>query len=192
MTAEAVIDHPLGPNTVDDWLAAEPPADGSHLELILGYLHVAPPPSGSHQHAAFELAVLLRNAIRVAKRHDLHVLPAVGVRISSYFRTALIPDVVVVDVDVHHVSFAPENVLLAVEVWSPGNTRAERETKMAAYAAAGVPHVWIVEAPRGEPVKFWGYRLGETEYRQEIYAGNGETITAPGPVPVEVDTSALT
>ncbi len=39
--------------------------------------------------------------------------------------------------------------------------------------------------------RFEGYRLGEIGYRQEVRAVAGETVTAPGPVPIVVDTSQL-
>ncbi|MGY2063433.1 Uma2 family endonuclease, partial [Nocardia gipuzkoensis] len=157
MSAEVSTIHPLGPTTVEDWLAEDQPADGSRLELILGYLYMTPPPTGSHQHATFQLSMLLHNAIKAAGRGHLNVLPGVGVRLSTAFRTGVIPDVVVVDVDFRHTSFAPQNVVLAVEVWSPGNTRAERDTKIAAYAGARIPYLWIVELPEGEPANFCGY-----------------------------------
>lgn len=191
MTAELAVEHALGPETVDDWLVADHPDDGSRLELILGFFQVTPAPSGMHQNAAGELYVALRSAIRTAGRSDLRALPAVGVKLSTPFRTALIPDVVVVNADIDRVSFEPEDVLLAVEVWSPGNSREERVTKMAAYAAAGIPFVWTVEQPPGKPARFWGYHLVGTGYREEVYAGNGETVKAPAPIPVEVDTSEL-
>ncbi|MFJ9369189.1 Uma2 family endonuclease [Nocardia sp. NPDC101769] len=59
----------------------------------------------------------------------------------------------------HRTSYEPAELVLAVEVWSPGNKRAERDTKMAGYAAAGVPYLWIVELPTGKPAKFSAYRL---------------------------------
>jgi Uma2 family endonuclease len=192
MTAQlAYKQHTLGPVTVEDWLAADAPADGSRLELLLGYLHVTPPPTGFHQDVTAELTSLVRAALKAAGRSDLRGLPGVGVRISTPLRIALIPDLVVVDVDVRRASFEAENLLLAVEVWSPGNRRAERETKIGAYAEAGIPHLWLVETPLGKPATFRGYRLEGTEYVLEVQAEAGETITAPGPVPVKIDTSAL-
>ncbi|MBF6436156.1 Uma2 family endonuclease [Nocardia cyriacigeorgica] len=190
-SAEVSMIHPLGPTSVEDWLAEDQPADGSRLELILGYLHVTPAPGGTHQHLSYRLARLLDDAIVAAQRDDLHMLQAVGVRISTPFRTGVIPDIVVVDTDINQTSFAPENVVLAVEIWSPGNTREERDTKIAGYASARVPYLWVVEMPVGKPVTFCGYSMGEQGYRQEVRAAAGETIKAPAPVPVVVDTTLL-
>lgn len=183
--------HPLGPTSVENWLVEEQPGDGSRLELILGYLHVTPAPGGPHQHVSYRLARVLDDAIRTAGRADLHMLQAVAVRISTAFRTGVIPDIAVVDTDIDQASFAPENLVLAVEVWSPGNTREERDTKVAGYAAARVPYLWVVEMPVGKPVTFSGYTLGEHGYRQEVRAAAGETVQAPGPVPVAVNTADL-
>ncbi|MFC9997556.1 Uma2 family endonuclease [Nocardia sp. NPDC127526] len=191
MTAEVSMIHPLGPTTVEDWLAEEQPSDGSRLELILGYLYMTPAPTGSHQFAAGELFVALREAVKAAGRSDLHVLPGVAVKISTAFRTGVIPDVAVVSVDVDRTSFEPEDLVLAVEVWSPGNKREERDTKMAGYAAARVPYLWIVELPKNKPAKFCGYRLGGTAYRQEVCVSAGETVTPPAPVQIIIDTSEL-
>ncbi|TCJ99211.1 Uma2 family endonuclease [Nocardia alba] len=191
MSAEVSMIHPLGPKTVEDWLAEEQPVDGSRLELIWGYLHMTPPPGGPHQFASLELAIVLRDALRTAGRSDLCVLPAVGVRISTPFRIGVIPDIAVVTGGINHKTFAADVVALAVEIWSPGNTRAERDTKIAAYASARVPYLWVIELPEGKPARFWGYTLGESGYRQEVFATDGESVKAPGPVPVVVDTAQL-
>lgn len=191
MTAEVSTFHPLGDATVEDWLAAEQPSDGSRLELGLGYLYMTPPPTGSHQYATGELFVALRSAVRAAGRSDLQVLPGVGVKISTAFRTAVIPDVAVVAADAHRTAFESHELVLAVEVWSPGNSRDERNTKIAGYAAARVPYLWIVELPDDKPAKFCGYRLAESGYRQEVHVTEGETVLPPSPVPVEVATALL-
>ncbi|MGW4245850.1 Uma2 family endonuclease [Nocardia sp. NPDC004722] len=192
MAAEVSTIHTLGPTTVEGWLAEEPPSDGSRLELILGYLCMSPAPTLPHQHAAFRLATMLDQAITAAGREDLHVLPAVAVKLSTAIRTGVVPDVAVVAAAIEgRTSIEPAELQLAVEVWSPGNKRAERETKMAGYAVAGVPFLWIVELPKGKPAKFFGYRLVESSYRQEVCVSAGETVYPPAPVRVEVSTARL-
>ena len=192
----AALQHPMiGPYTIEDWLALEPTVDGSRLELIFGYLHLTPAPAGEHQNAAFLLAVSIREAIRAAKRAgDLYVVPAVNVEISTAWRTALIPDIVVMNRRPVGVSFPPEAVVLAVEIWSAGNKRAERETKTAGYAAAGIPFLWTLDqgnALRGPTLT--AYRLEHDQYTAEntIQAGAPATITA-APLPVTLDPADLT
>jgi Uma2 family endonuclease len=189
--AAMALAHPLGPTTVDDWLAADQPVDGSRLELIWGYLYMTPPPGGPHQHATFHLARALFDALQAADRKDLHVLPGVAVRLSTPLRTGVVPDVAVVDCGIEHVAFEPENLVLAVEVWSRGNKQNERDTKVAAYANAGVPYLWIVEPRADAPVRFWGYQLAGRGYRQMAYEDSGRVVLAPGPVQVPMDTSLL-
>ncbi len=62
---------------------------------------------------------------------------------------------------------------------------------MAAFAAARVPHLWIIDLTVGERVGFEALGLGESGYRRKVYAADGETVTAPGPVPVPIDTGQL-
>ena len=42
-------------------------------------------------------------------------------------------------------AFAPHEVLLVVEVVSPGSTTMDRITKPRLYAHAGIPHYWRIE-----------------------------------------------
>lgn len=185
-------EHPIGPTTVDDWLAREHPTDGSRLELILGYLHVSPPPTGQHQRAAFVLARAIEDALREEGRRDLHVVLGVGVEISTPWRTGLIPDVVVLNTRPVGVRFQPENLVLAVEIWSPGNTRTERDTKTAAYAGADVPYFWEVNQDRVGAMSLTTYELRGQQYVEDLTAGPGTTVTVnAAPVPVTIDPAVL-
>ncbi|WP_370947893.1 Uma2 family endonuclease [Amycolatopsis sp. cg5] len=186
--------HPMiGPYTVEEWLAVDPPVDGSCLELIFGYLHVTPAPSGKHQYAASRLIRPLEDAIAAANRTDLYVVAAVNVQISTAWRTALIPDVVILNTRPDAVSFPADALALAVEIWSPGNPRAERDTKMAAYADAGVPFLWTLD--QGNQLRdltLTAYRLENDHYVEEstIQAGTPTGIEA-SPIPVTLDLNKL-
>jgi Uma2 family endonuclease len=187
-TTVAHLAHPIGGETVQDWLDAEAPADGSRLELIWGYWHMAPPPGMPHQYAGDELRTLVATALREAGRGDLYVVTGVGVNISSALRTALIPDLVVIDVPPRGTHCEAEHVKLVVEIWSPGNTRAERETKAAAYADASVPWFWTLD----ESDTLTTYRLKDGLYVVDAVGRPGmpATITA-APVPITVDPADL-
>jgi Uma2 family endonuclease len=173
----AALEHPIGPTTVEEWLAQEHPEDGSRLELIYGYLHVSPPPTGQHQYAGFELCTLLKNALRDARHQGLYPVPGVAVKISTARRTGLIPDAVVLRIKPIGVAFEPGDVVLAVEVWSPDNTRAERETKMAEYAGAGVPFFWAVNQDKTGRSTVTAYYLDRGRYVEELTARPGTTVT---------------
>ncbi|WP_260192651.1 Uma2 family endonuclease [Actinophytocola gossypii] len=122
-TGPVTLDHYIGPNTVDDWFARDHPTDGSRLELVYGHLHTSPPPSGQHQYAVDELRLVLKHALRDAGRSDLYAVSGVGVRISTGWRTALIPDVAVLNTRPGGTSIGPDDLELVVEIWSPGHAR---------------------------------------------------------------------
>ncbi|QQQ75930.1 Uma2 family endonuclease [Saccharothrix sp. 6-C] len=188
----AALQHPIGPHKVEDWLALPPSEDGSRTELIQGHLHVSPAPSYRHQLVAFELGVQIRGAVRAAGHRGLRAVLAVNVKISSTLRTGLIPDIAIVDRPTG-VAFPAEALMLAVEVWSPGNTRAEREAKMTAYAGAGVPFVWTVDQKTDlHELKLTAHRLDGDRYAvaQTVRAAGPVTITA-APLPITVDLADL-
>jgi Uma2 family endonuclease len=191
---EAALPNPLiGPHTVEEWLDLPSPDDGSRVELIFGHLHVTPPPSGEHQLATYRLTRLIDDAIRATERTDLHAILGVGVKISSTLRTGLIPDVVIMDRPPVGASFPAEALRLAVEVWSPGNNRNEREAKMIAYAAAGVPFLWTISRKGSDPgLELIAHRLHDDQYLVEntVKSAGPTTITA-APIPITLDLTDL-
>jgi Uma2 family endonuclease len=192
-TAAVDLQHPIGPHTVDQWRAANHPTDGGRLELIWGHYHVSPPPDGPQQYAAGVIYQALWDAVHAAGRTDLHPVLAVGVEITTALRTALIPDVAILNTRPAAVSFPPEALELAVEVWSPGNSRSERETKIAAYAAADVPLLWTVESRQSGPqVDFRTFELVGRVYRERAnLTRDGIVSELPGPVPVTLTLADL-
>lgn len=184
--------HPIGPDTVEDWLAKDPIPDGSSLELIMGYFYMVPPPSGRHQSVNAELWAVVKSALRAAGRRDLYPVIAVGVQISTPWRTALIPDIAVLNVPALDPTFLPEQLELVVEIWSPGNSHSEREVKQQAYASAGVSYFWTVDFDRSGAPVITAYRLVKGDYVEAEVAkpGTRTTITA-APVPVTLDPADL-
>ena len=193
MTAATDLAHPIGPHTVEEWRAAEHPDDGSRLELIWGYYHVSPPPGGPHQ---FALGALYRALWQAVEGNDrLHAVTGVGIEISTAIRTALIPDVALLNTLPTTVSFPASALILAVEIWSPGNSSHERDTKVAGYAIAGVPYLWTVELNTvRRTANVHAYELVGGTYRDRTPATPGEEdsqITLPGPIEVVVDLAHL-
>ncbi|MFC6089200.1 Uma2 family endonuclease [Saccharothrix lopnurensis] len=187
----AAVQHPIGPHTVEDWLALPEPTDGSRTELISGYFHMSPSPAGRHQRVVHRLTRQIEDAIWAAGRKNLHVVPGVAVRISSALRTGLIPDVVVLDQDPElDASFPAESMLMAVEVWSPGNTRAEQESKVSAFASAGVPFVWTVN--QRDRLELTAYRLVQGRYlAQDVLLTDCRATVEAAPLPIPVDLSGV-
>lgn len=48
--------------------------------------------------------------------------------------------------------YAPEDVLLAVEVTSPESEHRDRTVKLRKYGEAGIRHYWLIEEEAGQPV----------------------------------------
>lgn len=188
----AMAQHEIGPFTIDDWHALPAREDGSRLELIEGYWLLTSPPTGQHQWAEKKLIKLLDAAIE-STSSDLYTVSGVGVEIGTADRTALVPDIAVLDIRPVGTSFAAENVLLAGEIWSPANTSNEQLAKFHACENAGVPFFWSVAQDRGGPVELAAYRLDRGRYVRETTAkadGGAARISA-SPVPVELDVTAL-
>ncbi|GAA1344639.1 Uma2 family endonuclease [Saccharothrix algeriensis] len=185
-------DDPVGPFTVEDWNRLTPRADGSRLELIRGHFHVTPPPSMHHQYAGDELRAVLKAALRDAGRRDLYAVTGIGTGISTKRRTALIPDVVVLNVPPVGGIADPDHLELVVEILSPGNTGQEQAEKKDAYATAGVPFYWVVRQNRPGAPTITAYRLHREMYFEELTAVPGTAVTIDAaPVPVTVDPAEL-
>ena len=134
----------LGPQP-RDWTTDDLDAmteDGVRRELIDGVLHVTPSPAPIHQ----TLAALLTSALYQDCPAEYAVTQGVEVRISR--RRSFIPDVQIVTAEANAANsckFAPEAVLVAVEIVSPSSVSMDNVLKPALYAAAGIPHYWKID-----------------------------------------------
>lgn len=180
------------PWTVDEWIALNEDApDGSRYELVDGSVLMSPAPSMGHQLAGDRLARILTDG---APRG---LLPVTATGIAMGDRTALIPDILVVDL----AAFAdgakvpdPSQVHLVVEIVSPSTTTTDRTLKPAKYAAAGIPHFWRLEMVRFRglgidrlPVLFTYALDADREYRltRRLAAGTAAKIEEPFPVTLD-------
>jgi Uma2 family endonuclease len=162
--------------TVEHVLALPP--DAPRVELRDGVMIVVPSPTGRHQKINIRLASWLMQHAPDA----YETLAAVGVALS--FKDTLEPDVVLlkrpVRLDQH--LYDVEQVVLAVEIVSPGTKRRDRLEKPAEYAAAGVRHYWRIEQ---DPVHVFAYDLVDGAYRLvadsnvELVLTEPFTITLP-------------
>src|SRR5262245_48690151 len=111
----------------------------SRVELVDGVLHVMTPATVRHQKVVDRLLHALEG---VCPEH-LRVLREQEIRIGDLHRRN--PDLLVVPadaVDLDSYSFTPAQVVLAVEVVSPGTQTADRKHKPVEYADPEVPHYW--------------------------------------------------
>jgi Uma2 family endonuclease len=165
--------------TVDDLQLF--PDEWRHVELVDGALHVNPPPVSAHDLAATELAFLLHGAL---DRSWAVTCPG-GIEMDRHnYRT---PDVLVRRRSVGTKKYVePSDVLLAVEVMSPGSITEDRVVKPLHYARAGIPHYWRLELDEQELVT---YALAG-----EAYVENGRfdgRVEISEPVSVTFDLSDL-
>ncbi|RAO35812.1 hypothetical protein PSN13_02235 [Micromonospora saelicesensis] len=158
MSAEAVGMHMPAVVTLDD-VAAMNAADpnGHRYETSPeGVLSVMPPPDSEHAMIASRLFAWLIVAGWPAEQ----VLQAVGVRISGPDGDGgRIPDVSVWrKPPSRSVWAAVADVVLVVEIVSPGSEAMDSVTKVREYASAGIPQYWVVDRDGAQTVTL--HRLG--------------------------------
>ena len=115
--------------------------EGPRYEIVDGALLVMPGPDIWHEGGS----ATLRQALRDVCPADHRVIGPMGVGLGASYR---IPDLVVV----HRRAFQertkeldPADVLLVVEVMSPGSVLNDRVAKPAQYAEHGLRHCWRLE-----------------------------------------------
>lgn len=164
--------------TIDDLEAI--PYDGKRYELIDGVLHVSPAAAPKHQSLAALLTVWLMHTaprgLTATQAIDMHVS-----RLRSF-----IPDVLVVTTKslIPNKAVAPADVLLAVEVVSPGSKGMDRVRKPRYYAEAGVPSFWRIEL---EPIiTVHTYELDESTSVYRFTGAFDDVVKVGTPWPIEL------
>jgi Uma2 family endonuclease len=183
MSSAAWPDHLL---SLAEWDAL--PEDNTRCyELVEGILLVSPRPVSDHQWAVSRLGYQLHSQLPA----DLGELPDVEVVLFSGFpATVRVPDLVVIPTAVaksNPARYQAEDVLLAVEVISPGSRRTDRVFKLNEYAEAGIENYWIVDLER--PVTLTAFELAGREYK--LVAETSGTLSVTSPAPLKVDVQAL-
>ena len=149
------------------------PDDGKRYEVIDGQLYVSPPPVLEHQGASGALYEYIAPFIRRRRLGKLYSAP-VGVVLDV--ENGVQPDLVYVSRERSHIlgrrgiEGAPN---LVVEILSPSTRARDRGIKLRRYAAAGVPHYWIVD-PRTRALE--ARRLTEQGYELTGTYGPGSTF----------------
>lgn len=127
-----------------DWVAL-PEDNGVHVELQEGVRIVAPRPTPAHARIVFSLAQQL--AAQIPDGYE--VLPEVDVVIDAHSpATVRVPDLIVRSTASDEAAITADQVVLAVEVISPGSRRTDRVTKLSEYEESGIAHYWIVDEDR--------------------------------------------
>ena len=137
--------------TAERWRAL--PDDGRRIEVLDGELWVTPAPTSRHNAVAEELYDALRPWAREARLARVRYAPA-DIEFSP--RIVLQPDLYAIPwTDTPPREWTESrNLLLAVEVISPGTARVDRHTKRVIYQQQNVPEYWIVN-PTSRSVERW-------------------------------------
>lgn len=165
------------PATWEDYLGL---GEDTHAEFIDGQLVVSPSPTFDHQEICFLLAAGLRRVVPVGHRvtQGWAWKPA---------EDEFIPDVMVVPATGEQARFTGTPVL-AIEVLST-NRSDDLVLKTGKYAAAGLPHYWIVD-PRDHTFSAFVLRGGL--YARAVHAqGSGRVVVSFGVAELELDLSEL-
>lgn len=188
--------EPLAPVrllTIEEYAALGETEPG-YTELVEGRLLMSPSPTADHNTAVGELFVQLRTQVP----DDLEVILDIDVDLQLAPRGqpgfSRRPDLVVVRrgarqrVRDEGGLLRASEVVIAVEVLSPGSQRTDRVTKRGEYADARIGHYWVVDLE--EPTSLLACHLaGDFGYRDD-----GEVtgvFTAAEPFGVRLDLNRL-
>ena len=129
--------------TYEEWLTMPEVQDATE-EVVDGEIRIMPPNKWTHTTSVQKLARMFWRQLDEATVELVN--SDFGLVVRQEPLTCRVPDLAlflkanIVEQD-GYIHSAPE---LAVEVLSPGNTRAEREEKLRDYESIGVPEVWVV------------------------------------------------
>ena len=183
--------------TVAEYAALPEDTDGRRHELVEGNLVMSPRPTTAHQLCLQGLLRSLDDQLPDTLRTVIDVDVDLGLAAPTRPGFVRAPDLVVAGRDAVERSCdtgtmltAPE-VVLAVEIISPGSRRLDTVVKRDEYADAGIPHYWVIDLGEpGEPVTLTAHHLAGAFG----YAAAGSVtglFTATAPFRARVDLGAL-
>ncbi len=149
-----------------------------------------PLPTLGHQDLSSLLYLWLRSHAPIG----LRAAQAIGIAFSR--NTVRRPDVLLCQASVpsNRYLLRPEDVMLAVEIVSPGTRRIDRFAKPGEYAAAGIPYYWRIEQ---DPVHVYAYRIGDRvgpggERQYELVADGADVIELAEPFDIKLPIAEIT
>lgn len=163
-----------------------------YTELMEGRILVSPSPSAKHNIAALALAMQLVPQLPVTVRViqdvdiDLELVPADQPGVVRRPDLVLVDDKAVDRVDRDGGLLRAGDVLVVVEIVSPGSRRLDHVTKRHEYADAGIPHYWIIDFDR--PVSLLAHHLAEGfGYADPGTVTGVFATTSPFPIQLQLD-----
>ncbi|MGW1268135.1 Uma2 family endonuclease [Streptomyces sp. NPDC002491] len=194
MTAESVkrvVQWPVPPQdgyTVDDLFTL--PDLPPHTELIDGSLVFVSAQRIFHADAID----MLMSGLRRTAPPELKIKREMTVVIDS--RNGPEPDISVVRAeavaDRRQTHFKAADVLLAVEVVSPDSEARDRDTKPHKYAAAGIPHFWLVDmAGQDDHPVVQVYERGEATGTYALTGIHHDHVKLSVPYDIDIDLTSI-
>jgi len=168
--------------------------DRHRWELQEGSLLMSPSPTPRHMIALAKLITQLDPALPATFTLVPDVDIDLGLAPADQPGTARRPDLVVVRQDeVDRVDRAggllrASEVVIVVEIISPGSRRMDNVTKRSEYADAGIPHYWILDL--NPPVSLLNCHLAE-EFGYQDDGGVTGVFETTVPFPIRVDLGRL-
>jgi Uma2 family endonuclease len=176
--------------TLEEWDALELD-EARRWELVEGGIVMTPRPRPLHQVVSKNLTRLLDERLP----DSLVVLQEVEITVEARFPpTVRDPDLVVVNrsvVDRNPVRVDPSDVVLVVEIVSPGSRRTDRVMKAYEYAKAGIERYWIVDLDADLDERFLAHVLREETY-QRVGALVGDRVRTEEPLVLDFALDELT
>lgn len=163
-----------------------------YTELMEGRILVSPSPSAKHNIAglalAMQLAPQLPASVRVVQDLDidLELVPADQPGVVRRPDLVLVGDKAIDRVDRDGGLLRAGDILVVIEIVSPGSRRLDHVTKRHEYADAAIPHYWIIDLD--EPVSLLAHHLAEGfGYADSGTVTGTFTTTTPCPLQLELD-----
>lgn len=168
------------------WQEVDVP-EGYRAEISEGAIRMNPPPGGKHTFTASKVHRLLLPHTPPG----IEVFQSAAVEMPDIEKLYLPDLVVAAEASLRDDgTVAPEDVLVAVEITSPGNANTDRQEKLVGYGRGGVPAYLLIDRVRSTgPVVSLYTELSGGEYTRVVQVPFGETIALPKPFDVDLDTA---
>ncbi|MET8848542.1 Uma2 family endonuclease [Amycolatopsis sp. NPDC004625] len=159
------------------------------VEIVDGAVVVLPAPTRSHQRLVRRLA----DVLEAACGPELAVVTGADLRVQEAPLVNRRPDIVVYDAQVPDEQvLRPADCRLVVEIMSEGSVTADRLSKPAEYAAAGIGHYWRVEGGEGSaPRRVIRHVLDPRTQSYMVDGADEGALRVTSPFALTVDLRAL-
>jgi Uma2 family endonuclease len=185
-----LVDLPRGLITLEQWHALRPDPT-RRWELSEGSLIMSPRPNLGHQRISKRLTRLLEDHLP----EGLMVLPEIEVTTCASFPPSVRdPDIVVIRDQAYEQRLArvsAADVVLVIEIVSPGSRSMDHVMKLHEYAKAGIANYWIVDPDAPADDRFVAYLLDGERYRR-VSVLDGSRVRVQEPTDMEFTLDLLT